>query len=478
MRVLQTLGESICDITKQSQNDRQGPDLSDGGVFLFFSFDLAESTVFKAEHPSLWASVFTCFYSQVLEGLGVEDYKSPDDGDDDSACVRKLWKLIGDEILIYVRILHPGQLYTQITSVSKALSSMTERIADKVEEALVEGTCPVRHCRDVREVILSVLGIKATAWLAQCHDGEAANVPNIIYYPTTATGEKRIDFLGKEIDEGFRIAEYAVKNKMILSPLLAWMIWKDAQGDKDRENIVKANFRITAFARMKGVWRGRKVPVVMFHQPFDEFGHVLEYDETDLETYANVREAGLGNFLKDSRFEIGSIDDILRNVHKDTEAEKLYRNLKEIPDMEVISEHIEKKQEFHVACMIFDREGRILVHKDPERGYEFGCLKRILGAGARDWQGACVEGYREKYQIEIDVPQCPVPVATYYYGKSNAFGLLVLADYKGRTEDVKGRPDWELYSPQVLMEGEEKAVDQFRENIRRAMVLRKGQDEE
>lgn len=441
---------------------------------MFFSFDLAESTAFKAEHPSLWASVFTCFYSQVLEGLGVEDYKTPDDGDDDFACVRKLWKLIGDEILIYVQILNPGQLYTQITGVSKALSTMMEKIADKVEETLEEGTCCVRHCRDVREVILSVLGIKATAWLAQCHDGEAPNVSNILYYPTTAaSGEKRIDFLGREIDEGFRMAKYAVKNKMILSPLLAWMIWKDAQGDKDRENIVNANFRITAFVRMKGVWRGRKVPVVMFHQPFNEFRHVLEYDETDLETYANVREAGLDHFLKDSRFEISSMDDILRNVHKDGEAEKLYGNLKKISHMEVVSEDIEKKQEFHVACMVFDGEGRILIHKDPERGYEFGCLKRLFGTGAKDWQAACVEGYRDKYQIEIAVPECPVPVATYYYEKSNAFGLIVMADYRGTEEDIQVRPDWEFHTPEALMEGREKAVDQFRENIRRAIQMRK-----
>ena len=89
-----------------------------------------------------------------------------------------------------------------------------------------------------------------------------------------------------------------------------------------------------------------------------------------------------------------------------------------------------------------------------------------------------MEGYREKYQIEIAVPECPVPVATYYYGKSNAFGLIVLADYRGTEEDIRARPDWEFYTPEVLMEGEEKAVDQFRENIRRAMVLRKGQDEE
>ena len=88
-----------------------------------------------------------------------------------------------------------------------------------------------------------------------------------------------MDFLGRDIDEGFRMAKYAVKNKIIVSPLLAWLIWKKAQEDEDSKKIIDLNFKITAFISMKGVWRGRKVPVIMFNQQFLQLVDILEYDE-------------------------------------------------------------------------------------------------------------------------------------------------------------------------------------------------------
>lgn len=86
---------------------------------MFFSFDLTDSTAFKTEHPALWANVFTNFYTQALERLGVESYRGQSSEVDDSKCIRKLWKLIGDEVLIYVPICSISDLYPQITSVSK-----------------------------------------------------------------------------------------------------------------------------------------------------------------------------------------------------------------------------------------------------------------------------------------------------------------------------------------------------------------------
>lgn len=50
----------------------------------------------------------------------------------------------------------------------------------------------------------------------------------------------------------------SLKNKIIVSPLLAWLIWKAVQEDEDNKKIVDSNFKITAFVPMKGVWRGGK----------------------------------------------------------------------------------------------------------------------------------------------------------------------------------------------------------------------------
>ena len=74
---------------------------------------------------------------------------------------------------------------------------------------------------------------------------------------------------------------------------------------------------------MKGVWRGRKVPIVMFHQKFEKFDEVLEYDELEQEAYSNIKEVGIEKFQEDKRFNIEKIDSILQNVHRQEEAEQL-----------------------------------------------------------------------------------------------------------------------------------------------------------
>ena len=48
--------------------------------------------------------------------------------------------------------------------------------------------------QNVKEVVLSMLGIKVTAWLAECFNNNIGNFPNIIYYPITTINGSRIDF--------------------------------------------------------------------------------------------------------------------------------------------------------------------------------------------------------------------------------------------------------------------------------------------
>ena len=389
--------KKISEGKKKATENKQEDFTSESGIFLFFSFDLVNSTVFKTEHPSLWSSVFTCFYNEVLKNLEVEEYKT---SEDNSGCIRKLWKLIGDEVLIYVHLTEEEQLYAQINNVGKTLEGLMEKIAQKVEEKTrgskdEKSDCEV-HCQDVKKVILSTLAIKTAAWIAECKDESDNHATNIIYCPkVSTTSNDRIDFLGREIDEGFRIAKFAVKDKIILSPLLAWLIWKAAEENPDNKKIIQANFRITAFVNMKGVWRGRKVPIVMFHQNFEKFDEILEYDELDCETYSSIKEVGIENFCKNKRFNIEKIDSILANVHKKEEAELLYKQLNKFRDVDNISIKIEEKQEFHIACMIFVGDNKVLIHQDDERGMEFGCIKKIFGVGKRGWKQTCEEGYRE-----------------------------------------------------------------------------------
>lgn len=450
-------------------DEKQENDDIQKAVFLFFSFDLVNSTVFKTEHPSLWSSVFTCFYNEVLINLGVEGYKTPDN---DSECIRKLWKLIGDEVLIYVNVTQTRQLYAQVSGVGKVLDGLLDIIADRVIEQSKEpesGICT--HCQDIKKVILSTLGIKVTAWLAECGKDTNHHATNIVYYPNTTTSRHdRIDFLGKDIDEGFRIAEYAVKNKIILSPLLAWLIWKEAEEDADNKKIIESNFKITTFANMKGVWRGRKVPIIMYHQNFENFDEVLEYDELDCDTYANIRECGISKFRQEKRFRIKEVDNILNDIHKKYEAEEVYKRLKSKINEDTVRANIDRSQEFHIACMIFMKDGNLLIHDDSDRGLEFGCITKMFGIGKGNWQKACEEGYKDKYKISIKVDECPVPIATYYYGKKNAIGIIILAECL--EDEIIDNNEWIIMTSEEIEKYEGPMVDKFKENVKKAIKIK------
>lgn len=477
---LKLLGQNVADF--KSENRQRDP-AAKSGVFLFFSFDLSDSTAFKTEHPSLWSNVFTNFYSQILMQFGVENYKSQDSEYDDSSCIRKLWKLIGDEVLLYVEIHDLKQLYAQVSSVYNALRTLLDKIADKVAAELSPSHCAtacLSHCQDIRHVITSTLGIKTTVWIAQCSEGSDKR-SNIIYYPITPESNlERVDFLGRDIDEGFRLAKYAAKNKLILSPLLGWLIWKGAQSDPDKEKIVNSNFKITAFAPMKGVWRNRNVPIVMFHQSFETFDEILEYDELNLDTYQNIKEAGFDSFLTDKRFEIKRLDSILRNVHRYDEAEQIYQFLNTPRVDTVQATLISPIQEIHIACIAFSSDGKILVHSDSEHGYGFGSVKNRYGFEESSWKRVCEQGYYNKYKIKLSIPELPIPVATYHYDKKalggsiHAFGLIIIGEFDESENTSEFPDDWGLYTFEEISVKTKNAlsVNRFSENLNHAIELR------
>ena len=212
----------------------------------------------------------------------------------------------------------------------------------------------------------------------------------------------------------------------------------------------------------------------LLHKSFENFIDFLEYDELDLETYSNIQRSGLDNFYKEQRFNIARIDSILENVHKKKEAETLYQKLKNKTDVELMSSKtFINRQEFHIACIIFDNKGKILIHNDHDRGREFGCIKKIFGGVGREWKTICEEGYREKYGISIEVAECPVPVATYYYDPSNALGLIIIAEYIGTEEEILKKTDWNFFEIEELEATTNKCVENFMENIRIAIQLRR-----
>lgn len=363
--------------------------------FLFVSFDLSGSTVFKVERPQLWPYVVPAFYQEVLASFGVGNYAGTR-----LNCISvnyavhtwKLWKLVGDEVLLYREITDIDELYPWVEKTYDIQQMLLDGLAVRVTSTMYSTAQSFRRANNLkpdfkkdieqmRDILKSSLGIKTTMWIARCNDNPANQSTNLIYSTHTLAYEQ-FDFLGRDIDEGFRLASVTPKNTLIVSPLVAWLIYRHglAKASKMARMDIKTldsrydevlALRIISFMHLKDVWKNRKVPIIMFHPLFKPkeveverlkkelnvmlqkyrtpkvqsgmpvklsdreqayfrtpqrwFG--LAYDDLDKPVFENIRGSRPENFLSCEEYKINQLDLILEDIHRLKESELFYAEL-------------------------------------------------------------------------------------------------------------------------------------------------------
>ena len=210
---------SVADFSQNAIKDK---------VYLFISFDLVNSTLFKSEFTNRWASIFeNVFYSTLLNILN-KDNKL------------KIWKYIGDEVLFYKEINNFKELN---------ILSEIEKTIQMTEENLVLALNKLtKECQKDNEIPLY---IKATTWIANIGNSKNPKYRNIAI--ETPLG---IDFLGSDIDLGFRIAKFSFKSKIVVGAKLAYLLYKYCRQD---------NIGIVSYEVLKGIWGGRKYPIIWYN---------------------------------------------------------------------------------------------------------------------------------------------------------------------------------------------------------------------
>lgn len=476
-------------------NTSSGEQVSLDDVFMFFSLDLTNSTQFKNEYPKIWSRVIATFYDVVFEQYGVESYKSGNKRISGSENVN-FWKFIGDEVLLYTRIYNYKEAYMLIQATEECIVRIPQLINQKLkqqdgcneqcdsaqdetvqDEADCEYYINRSHSCMRREAICNSLGVKATLWVGLCNKNPPS-ARNIIYLSETDSGfgkTEKQDFLGPEIDQGFRISKYAVKNRVLISPFLADMLYSCGKTeDHDFAVIVQNNFKIISFQRLKGVWGDRPVPIIMYFSHFPQLYEYAEYDELELPVYNEIKALGLQNFLSDSRHSVERLQKILSDVHLEEEARNLVNRISD-PQYTFKEEvELKKDNELHVACACFDSNGKLLAIQHGERGWEFGCTRIFQ---TNNWKDAIKKGYKNKYGLEIEVADNPIPVALYTYkktcgSKSNmALGLIVLGTLSNKDHNTCYKVDFLEESELDNLKGN--MVDNFIENAHKAFQVKK-----
>ena len=93
------------------------------GIYMFFSFDLVNSTQFKTKYKNKWPIVFDEFYTNITKAM-IEQVNGS-----------VVWKYIGDEVLFYKKIDCKKDLFIHLPTLLKIKTDVMDKINKKVNES-------------------------------------------------------------------------------------------------------------------------------------------------------------------------------------------------------------------------------------------------------------------------------------------------------------------------------------------------------
>lgn len=263
-----TLEEDLKSVAKSAETIRGFKTSADKrtriDILLFFSFDLVGSTELKktAFENRTWIDVIRRFYGickDLIKDQGINE--------------AHVWKLIGDEVVFFKKIKSPDDVEKTVIAIYKSL-------------LMINGTLSTSLVGDEAENFVSV---KAVAWIAPIksevnastlsdeHNNQfqelfASYIDDDVQIKTDEKDENSsIDFLGPNIDAGFRISKFARKLQLVLSPGLAKYLLDKKQNDE--------RMKIVGFESLKGVAKGNLFPGIWYHEHWSEIKNDFDYRE-------------------------------------------------------------------------------------------------------------------------------------------------------------------------------------------------------
>jgi len=245
---------------------------------LFLSADLVGSTAFKqasemgdGEKVQKWLEPIGAFFAGIQRHLdyqwGVSQKIAGDEIADQNHELPRFWKAAGDEVIYVMEIDSPLQPLFAVTTFGEAISS---------------------YRRELQEISPN-LGIKGTAWLAgfpvnnaeivlggkrQLPDGHPSlddwwvqHLYKRYLYETSPlpNGKEVLDFIGPQMDLGFRLSAKSTQRRMMLSVDLAMMLMKTCerpQGDLAARFNVENRIFFDGTETLKGVLAGLPYPLI------------------------------------------------------------------------------------------------------------------------------------------------------------------------------------------------------------------------
>ena len=357
------------------------------GFYIFYSFDLVNSTKYKVVSEQKWPVVIRTFYNYIEQGFKKR-----------TSNVR-LWKYVGDEVLLCKRVSNIKELYESVQTSKIVLDSSIEHLHSTFPETK------------------TILSVKATIWCAdvlycppqdfKSLDSGGACFRNIAIDYITPSGEEGFDFLGPEIDEGFRVSKYTVRSRLVVSADLAYLIFRE----RSRFDGIEEKFKIVEYKSMKGIWGERRYPVIWYEVNWVDILKSFYYDE-------HFESDVIGKVLKKEIQDIKMLEKIYLDINRKSLMEDILKRIVEMneddqKDVPIKKSHLfNMSAEVHCVAVVLNSDGKVLIgkRKKDKRRYpdcwEFGCGQLEYN---ESFEECLSRNYMTDFNIQLDY-SCLVPL--------------------------------------------------------------------
>lgn len=469
-----------------TKNDSKQKITAHVDVVLFFSYDIVGSTKYKALHPGSWAGEIKKAFESIKRRVNSELSEA------------YIWRVLGDEIIFVMKVSGKQMKFSEQAILSDSVAVIYKILQEATDE--IEG--------GTKE-----LSLKAAAWIGIVSDEEHyetdTKIPkkykNLFYkYTVDETRNRKIfEFMGNDIDAGFRIKQFTYSRQLVLSFELAYLIKKFiSHGECKNIELIHMGYK-----PLKGIWYDRPYPIIWYYDKSYkkvDFLQSLPYDaETD---NSLIKDYGLKhscryNFKKKELFEkiandLGLCDKLM--IIKQT--------LKNVEKSIEINDWLYNEDELHLhlaaVCCDFKNKRVFIAKRSTARGkysacWEFGCAKANKSQGYIE----CIKKeYEDDFGLKIKImvssdrgEQCPTPYALYEINEnSEEFqsdkGIIVYAKIMNdNIDEFANKKDYKKHECSLLLTEEaarkflsenEESVPDFKDTIMHAFAIMKKDEED
>ncbi len=395
-------------------------------VEVFFSFDIVNSTAYKTLNFTGWSQVIFTLFSKVQQLVAK---KIPS---------AEMWRILGDEVIFIVPIKEKNDIFVYVNSIFEILNIMVLQLKkgtffDEIEICDLDLSLMKMQ---------NIISMKAAAWVAIIGENlkKLEQYDNLIERFKLQEGYGVFEFLGNDIDTGFRIKANTQDRRLVISYELAYIL--------SRNTDYLRNIHILTYKRLKGVWQNRLYPIIWYYDDkyFDgiSFENSFYYDEgEDSELVKLYFKNRINPMLEQEMYD--DVDYALKKILKDQQLEDKFDKIdKIIKESQEDFKHLLDPKfllRLHCVAVCYDKSNKkILIMKRADNRdkfpscWEFGCAKGRLETSLVE---QIENEYRNDFGIKIKV-QCnkdrediqPIPLAMYEIDSAQGKdkGIITMAE--------------------------------------------------